>query len=59
MACCVSVPPATADPAAVAEPGRFGAYQWRLILFVCFGWMIDGMEMYVMSLLLPELPAEL
>ena len=58
MACCVSVPPATEDPAAVAEPGRFGAYQWRLLLFVCFGWMIDGMEMYVMSLLLPELPAE-
>ena len=57
MACCVSVPPAVAEPAAAGVHGGFGAYQWRLLFFICFGWMIDGMEMYVMSLLLPELPA--
>ena len=57
--CCVGVPPETPmhTPSSTGSgAGGFGAYQWRLLTFVCFGWMIDGMEMYVMSLLLPELP---
>ena len=36
--------------------GTLGAYQWRLFFFVCIFWGIDGSEMYVMSLVLPELP---
>ena len=34
----------------------FSPYAWRVFLFVCVFWAIDGSEMYVMSLILPELP---
>ena len=36
----------------------FGRYQWRLLAIAGIGWATDGMEMFVMALILPELAAE-
>ena len=36
-------------------PLTFGAYQRRLFALMNLIWLIDGAEMYVMSLVLPEL----
>ena len=33
----------------------FGRYQWRLLGIAGIGWATDGMEMFVMALVLPEL----
>ena len=36
----------------------FGRYQWRLLGIAGIGWATDGMEMFVMALILPELSRE-
>ena len=36
----------------------FGRYQWRLLGIAGIGWATDGMEMFVMALILPELASE-
>ena len=36
----------------------FGRYQWRLLGIAGIGWATDGMEMFVMALILPELSTE-
>ena len=36
----------------------FGPYQWRLLGIAGIGWATDGMEMFVMALILPELATE-
>ena len=38
---------------------QFGTYQWRLLIIAGVGWMTDGMEMYVMALILPLLASEM
>ena len=35
-----------------------GPYQWRLLGIAGIGWATDGMEMFVMALILPELATE-
>ena len=38
------------------KPPDFGAYQHKLLLIVGVGMAVDGMLMFVVSLILPELP---
>ena len=56
------IAPAPMDEPAIERAfaaAQFGTYQWRLLIIAGVGWMTDGMEMYVMALILPLLASEM